>query len=161
MSRVRLFPRTRSGRATTFVIDSTDGPNSNGEYKIIAKDMLKLADGDRAQAPVLSNGFLQAIILLEVDHSSFTRWASAMTNIHASGYVAIGGKEIVAFTRVADAMTITRAQFNTEAQDHAAGDRAQLVKVYTANSPDIIINDLLGEFCRCQSILHYPSKLGG
>ena len=35
-----------------YVIESTDGPSIKGEYKIIAKDVLKFADGDRAQCPV-------------------------------------------------------------------------------------------------------------
>ena len=41
-----------------FVVESINGPNLDGEFEIIAKDALKYADGDRAQAPVLSNGFL-------------------------------------------------------------------------------------------------------
>ncbi|WP_439363076.1 hypothetical protein ACNJYD_19805 [Bradyrhizobium sp. DASA03005] len=45
-----------------FVIDSFDGPTPDGKYTIIAKDVLKFADGDRAQAPALSNGYLSADI---------------------------------------------------------------------------------------------------
>jgi hypothetical protein len=48
------------------VIDGTDGPNAEGEFKIIAKDFLKLLDGDRAQAPRISNGFLTTTLTLSV-----------------------------------------------------------------------------------------------
>jgi hypothetical protein len=45
-----------------FIIDATDGPSADGKFKIIAKDMMKFADGDRAQAPLISPGFLSADI---------------------------------------------------------------------------------------------------
>ncbi len=45
-----------------FVVESTDGPNTDGIYTITAKDVLKLADDDRAQAPLMSNGFLVGAI---------------------------------------------------------------------------------------------------
>jgi hypothetical protein len=125
-----------------FLIDSTDGPDIYGVYKIIAKDVLALANGSRAIAPLLSNGFLVGNI---------TNVAATLTlspsgigaEYPASGYVAIGGKEIVSFTRAADILTITRAQFNTVAQAHNAQDRVQLCLEYNADSPADIIYDLL------------------
>lgn len=79
-----------------FVIESTDGPTLDGEFKLIAKDILKLSDGDRAQAPTLSNGFVVADI---------TDTAKTLTlsptgvgdEYDDTGYVAIGGNEIVFF----------------------------------------------------------------
>ncbi len=125
-----------------FIIESTDGPSASGEFKIIAKDVLKLADGDRAQAPVLSNGFLNANI---------TNIATTLTlsptgigaEYPASGLVNIGGTEICSFTRAADVLTITRAQKNTAASAHNAQDRVQLVLQYTAQDAATIIYDLL------------------
>ena len=40
-----------------FVVDSVNGPSLDGVYTIVAKDILKFLDGDRAQAPALSTGF--------------------------------------------------------------------------------------------------------
>jgi hypothetical protein len=81
-----------------FIIDSFDGPLPDGSYSIIAKDVLKLADGDRAQAPTPSNGFLAS----DISDSATTADLSP-TDIGdeypAEGYLAIGGTEIVAFTR--------------------------------------------------------------
>src|SRR4030095_1831511 len=45
-----------------YVIESFSRPSNNGEYVLIAKDVLKLADGDRALAPKTSLGFLTADI---------------------------------------------------------------------------------------------------
>lgn len=126
-----------------FVIDSVDGPAANGEYKIVAKDVLKLADGDTAQAPILSNGFLLAAINNAV--TSFTLSPSGIGNSEypASGHVNIGGKEICSFTRSGDTMTITRAQFNTTAVAHDISERAQLCLRYTTQDVAVIISDLL------------------
>lgn len=82
-----------------YVVESVDGPTPDGRYAIIAKDVLKLLDGDRAQAPRLSNGFL----FLDLDDSETTAQIapSGIGNIEypTHGYVAIGGKEICHFYR--------------------------------------------------------------
>ncbi len=126
-----------------FVIESTDGPTTSGEYKIIAKDVLKFADGDRAQAPVLSNGFLAADITNVSASFSVLPSGIGDEEYPSAGWVNIGGNEIVSFTRVADAFTVvSRGVFNTVAAAHDAQDRVQRVLRYEVASPDIIINDL-------------------
>jgi hypothetical protein len=130
-----------------FIIESFNGPLPDGSFAITAKDVLKLADGDRAQAPVLSNGFLQAAI--DADDMAFTLSPAGIGNDEypASGTLAIGGKEIVTFTRSGDAVTITaRAQYNTEAVTHEAQDRAQMCLVYDGEDPADIIAGLLENY---------------
>lgn len=125
-----------------FLIESSDGPSTKGEFKIVAKDILKFAGGDRSQAPVLSNGFLL---------NNITNVAATLTlsptgigsEYPASGYAAIGGKEIVSFTKSGDVLTIVRAQFNTVAQAGTAGDRVQLCLQYSGQDVADIIRDLL------------------
>ena len=131
-----------------YVIESTDGPTPKGEYKIIAKDVLKFADGDRAQAPVLSNGFFNAAML--ASDTSFVIAPSGIGNAeYPSGsptdfYIAIGGSEIcLCTTRAGDTFTITRGQRGTVAAAHSAQDRVQLALDYAAQSPANIINNLL------------------
>lgn len=125
-----------------FYIDSFSGP-SDDVYTLTAKDGLKLADGDRAQAPTLSPGFLNAAI--DTDDLALVLAPSGIGAFYpASGTASIGGKEIVTFTRSGDDVTITgRAQHGTEAQNHAAQDRFQICLVYTAEDPANIIYDLL------------------
>lgn len=81
-----------------FVIEKFNGPTPDGLFTIVAKDVLKLADDDRSQAPRLSNGALE---------NSLTAGAASLTLTPAGigeeysgdGYVAIGGREIVFYRR--------------------------------------------------------------
>lgn len=129
-----------------FVIDSFDGPNPSGTFSIVAKDILKLADNDRALAPVVSNGFI--ISAIDADDTSINLSPTGIGDLEypASGYVVIGGDEICSFTRVADTMTIVRGQLGTTAIAHEAQDRAQLVLEYDGETPADIIYDLLTEY---------------
>jgi hypothetical protein len=126
-----------------FVIDSTSGPDLKGAYKITAKDILKFADGDRAQAPRLSQGFIGGALSSSATNFSLSPAGIGNAEYPASGYVCIGGNEICAFTRAGDALTVTRGQFGTEAASHDAGSRVQLCLHYDAVDPANIIRDLL------------------
>ena len=125
-----------------FLIEDFDGPTPQGQYTITAKDILKLADGDRAQAPRLSNGYLGST--LTIGAGSFTIQPAGIgdSEYPASGYIAIGGKEICSFTRSGNNFTIARAQKNTTAVEHAADDRIQLCLIYNAQTPADILYDL-------------------
>lgn len=125
-----------------FVVESVDGPNADGSVTIVAKDPLKLADGDRAQAPALSQGYLQADIT-NVATSLTLAPVGIGATYPASGFAAIGGQECVSFTRSGDVLTITRAQLGTSAVEHQAEDRVQLVLQYVGQDPADIIYDLL------------------
>lgn len=127
-----------------FIVESFDGPTPDGTFTIIGKDPLKLLDGDRAQAPLPNNGFLVADIT-DVD-TTLTLSPASIGNAEypASGYLNIGGGEIVSFTRSADVITITaRGQLGTTAQAHQAQDRAQVVLRYDGDDPADIIYDLM------------------
>jgi hypothetical protein len=125
-----------------YIIDSFSGPDNNGVFKLIAKDALKLADGDRALAPATSEGFLNSAITNT--QTSFTLQPVGIgASYPASGLVAIGGSEICSFTRSGDVFTVTRGQEGTAANSHNGQDRVQLVLKYAAVSPELIIQDLL------------------
>ncbi len=125
-----------------FLIEQFDGPGLDGQFTITAKDALKLADGDRAQAPMLSKGYLTAGITNSATSASLSP-SGIGSEYPSSGYINVGGKEIVAFTRSGDALTLTRARFNTVAVAHDAGDRCQLCLHYSAEDPADIIKDLM------------------
>lgn len=79
-----------------YTIDSFTGPTPDGQYTIVAKDILKLADGDQSQAPALSNGFLVADITDTV--TTFTLSPTGVgAEYPASGFAAIGGAEVVEY----------------------------------------------------------------
>lgn len=131
--------------ARHFVIESFDGPTPDGRYTLVAKDVLKLVDGDRAMAPAASTGFL--VTGISSGASSATLSPSGVGNLEyaTSGYLAFGGKEIIAFTRSSDALTLTaRGQLGGGvAQAHNAQDRVQVVLRYTSEDPADIIYDLM------------------
>lgn len=129
-----------------FIIDSFDGPTPDGVYRILAKDVLKLADGDRAQCPVLSNGFLSADITASETAATLLPAGIGDEEYPATGLICIGGNEIVSFTRSGDSLTIARAVNGSSASSHKAQDRCQLVKNYSSVDPAFIINDLLVNF---------------
>jgi hypothetical protein len=134
-----------------YVVDTTDGPEFNANYRIIAKDILKLADDDRAQAPALSNGSLAGSINNSTTSATLDPAGIGNLEYPASGWVCIGGKEVCAFTRSGDSLTIDRAEFGTTATEHDAGDRVQLVLRYTGNTPADIIEDLLTNYAGISS----------
>jgi hypothetical protein len=129
-----------------YVIEAFNGPTPQGGYSIEAKDILKLADGDRAQAPIVSNGFLVAGISAAALSATLSPSGIGNVEYPASGHVAIGGEEIVSFTRSGDVLTIVRAQLGTTAAAHDAQDRVQLCLTYAGDDPADIISDLLTNY---------------
>jgi hypothetical protein len=134
-----------------FYVDSTDGPTPDGSYTITCKDLLKFADDDRAQAPRLSNGSLAGSITISGTSATLSPAGIGNAEYPSSGYLCLGGKEIVSFTRSADTLTITRAQLGSTAIAHDAGDRAQLVLYYSGNDAADIISDLLQTYAGIDS----------
>jgi hypothetical protein len=126
-----------------YLIDTTDGPSPDGVYMITAKDVLKLADDERSQAPNVSNGSLAGSINNVVTTATLSPVGIGNLEYPASGWVCFGGKEIVAFTRAGDTLTITRGQLGTDAIAHTNGDRVQLVLRYAGNDVADIVRDLL------------------
>jgi hypothetical protein len=129
-----------------YVLESFNGPNRDGSFVIVAQDVLKFADNDRAQAPRISNGSLLAPI--DADDAAATLRPTGIGNAEypASGIVAIGGEEICTFTRAGDAVTLTRGQFGTAATNHDAEDRVQLCLNFVAQNPAAIANVLLTQY---------------
>jgi hypothetical protein len=126
-----------------YVIESTNGPAMDGAYIIEAKDILKLADDDRAQAPTLSNGSIAGSLTNVATTVILSPTGIGDLEYPASGWVCIGGKEVAAFTRVSDTLTLDRGELGTVAQAHDAGDRVQIVLRYVGNDVADIIYDLL------------------
>jgi hypothetical protein len=82
-----------------FLIENFTGPDRQGIYRITAKDALKLADGDRAQAPALSIGYLTNDITNSQTTIPISPAGIAISGYQPGGYLAIGGKEIVSYNR--------------------------------------------------------------
>jgi hypothetical protein len=129
-----------------YVLESFNGPNRDGSFVIVAQDILKFADNDRAQAPRISNGSLLAPINNVTTSATLAPSGIGNAEYPASGIVAIGGEEICTFTRAGDALTLTRGQFGTVAAEHEAEDRVQLCLNFVAQKPSAIANVLLTQY---------------
>jgi hypothetical protein len=125
-----------------FVIDSITGPSSTGMVNVIAKDILKLADDERAQAPEADIGALQDA--LDTISTSFTLLPVGIgdEDYAASGTIIVGS-ELMTFTRVADVFTVTRGTNGTVAQEADVGAVVQECLIYTDQKVQDIIYDLL------------------
>lgn len=110
----------------TFIVEKITGPSLDGKVSITAKDVLKLLDEEKAQCPVLSTGRLAADITSTDTTCTLSASGVGDKEYPTSGHVAIGGKEICAFSRTGDTLTLTRAQFGTEAISHDQSDLVQL-----------------------------------
>ncbi len=126
-----------------YTIDATNGPTPDSVYTIQAKDVLKFADDDRAQAPAISNGSIAGSLTAAGTAATLSPVGIGDLEYPASGYATIGGNEIVAFTRSGNSLTLTRGQFGSVAQTHDAGERFQIVLRYDGDDAAVIIRDLL------------------
>lgn len=126
-----------------FIIESIDGPTPDGKFSIMAQDPLKLLDGDQAQAPFLSSGSLGGDIDAAVTAAILVPAGIGDQEYASSGYLCLGGNEIVSFTRSGDNLTIARGQLGSTAQTHTTGDRVQTVLKYDGDLVHDILFDLL------------------
>lgn len=130
-----------------FVIESFDGPTPDGKYTLIAKDILKLADGDRSQAPVMNTGYMVSAITASSDSLTLSPAGIGNAQYNTSGHLVLGGNEIVRFSRTGDLVSLAeRGKFGTAAVAHNAQDRVQTVLQYIGEDPAIILYSLLTNF---------------
>lgn len=131
-----------------FIMESFEGPSLDGRYTITAKDALKMADDDRAQAPRPNNGYLLADLTETATTTVIGPIGIGNLEYPASGYMNIGGNEIVYFTRSGDTLTLSRGQYNTERKAHKAQDRAQVCLRYVGQNPADILRDLFVNYAQ-------------
>ena len=111
-----------------YVMSELTGPNAAGVVQITAKDVLDLADNDKAVCPRASRGKLSADLTAVATTATLVPAGIGASEYPASGLVRVG-REIMAFTRASDALTLTRGQEGTTAATHSADDVAQLCAV--------------------------------
>jgi hypothetical protein len=127
-----------------FVLEGFDGPTPEGKFTLIAKDVLKLADGDRAQAPAMNTGFIVAGIAPDAASLTLSPAGIGDAEYPSAGKAVLGGREIVEFTRAGDVLTLTaRGQSGTTADSHNAQDRVQVILTYTNADAADIVYDLM------------------
>ncbi len=132
-----------------YIIDRLEGPNTSGIVRIIAKDPFTLLDDRRAIAPRITRGQIPSGGLDQGETTLIVAMPIGMSvedEYPVSGFLAIGGNEIVSYTRDGDIFTIVRALYSTQDVDHEEGDRVQLCLNYVPQNPAEIMNDLLTNY---------------
>ena len=115
---------------------------TNGKATITAKDPLKLAGTKKAQAPRVTTGQIGTNITSSSTTVGLIPLGIGSLEYPSSGKLLIKS-EVIAFTRVGNVLQLTRAQNNTVATAHDAGDTAQLCLEYASQQVDAIVRDLL------------------
>lgn len=130
-------------RVEHYVISEYSGPDSDGAVELVAKDVLDLARRGKSQAPAVSKGKLAAAITAVSGTATLSPPGIGDLEYPAAGRICIG-REVVAFTRSGDVLTLTaRALGGTAAASHSAGDVAQVCLHYDGVSPAAVVRDLL------------------
>ena len=130
------------------------GPDANGMFEITGKDLLKLADDERAQVPTPTTGRLVAGIIEESTSATLAPTGVGDLEYGSSGTVRIGD-ECIQFTRSGDTLTFTkRGSDNTLKASHESDDSVQQChRIVSEPIAQLIYDALVGvaevpaEFC--------------
>jgi hypothetical protein len=128
-------------RVEHYVID-TAVSDAQG-ITITAKDPLAFCEAKKSQAPALSTGRL--LLARDTDDTAVTLTPTGVGDLEypASGFVCLSGKEVCAFTRSGDNMTLVRDYLGTGPKSHEADALVQLCLVYDGEAVGDIVYDLL------------------
>lgn len=134
-------------KTRSYVIEEINGPADSGKVTIVAKDILSLADNEKALAPVTNVGKLAADISETDTTLVLTPPNVGVADYATSGWVTVGS-EIMSFTRAGNTMTIVRGRLGTQAASHSANDTVQ--QAYRVNNvrAEVVIRDLLVNFAK-------------
>lgn len=125
-----------------YIVEDSTGPDSNGNYSITFKDIIKFSDDEKAQAPRPSNGVLAANIT--TSSTALTLAPSGIGAEYPASGIASIGDEAVSFSRSGDIVTLTgRALYGSKLDAHDQGETFQIALVISADTPAEIINTLL------------------
>ena len=133
-----------------YVMTELTGPGSSGSVTIVAKDILSLADNEKAQAPVTNQGRLLADISQTDTSLTLSPAGIGAREYPSNGYATIGS-EIVRFVRAGDVLSLQRGQLGTDAAAHTANDTVQVAYHVFRSRADSVIRDLLVNYARIPS----------
>jgi hypothetical protein len=128
-----------AGPERLFIIDKIMGPDSGGNVKLIAKDILASAENDKQKLPKVTQGKLFEDIN-ETQTSLIIQ--EFFTQYPEPGVIRIGS-ELMTFTKNQANFTIQRGQYGTQAAAHSAGASVQNCIRYENRNVINIVRDLL------------------
>ena len=144
---------TSNFETQNYIIEKITGPDRNGLVTILAKDILKLADDERALCPAASTGDLVAAIT-DTDTALTVTSGTESEYSDESEYIRIGGEVINSplANRSANVFSnLTRGAWNTTAESHNLGDSVQACKHFSSINVVDIFTDLLTNYAGISS----------
>lgn len=134
-----------------YILERVVGPNAGGTVQVGATDRLRLLDDERAQCPRLSKGSLNANI--DISQATITVEGTTIAEDYesSSGTIRIGD-EVITYTGISESLGVitftgcTRAQDNTEADEHEENDLVQRCVRFTDERPVDVIYALANEW---------------
>jgi hypothetical protein len=128
-----------------YIITNFSGPDNDGNVQIEGKDILAIAENDRAVVPRPSRGVLTLDLAEDATQFDITPTGIGNLEYPVSGIAAIGA-ELVQYTRTGDTITLTRRGLNgTQQRSHRQGDTFQLTFSPRRNRIDHVVRDILIE----------------
>lgn len=131
-----------------YFIEKVTGPDAQGRVSIVAKDILKLADDDRAKAPRPSQARLSAGITAASGSATVVPAGAGDLYFGTSGKLRINS-EIISYSRVlgSDVLTLTaRGQNFTTAASASADDVVQVCWEVEGMTAHEILHELFTEY---------------
>ena len=124
-----------------YVIESVDGVDSAGKVTFTAKDILTLANTDKAKAPIASIGK----IAVAINDTATTIQLDTVSGYPTGGGLVRIGDELITYGSIggSNLQTCVRGTNNTVAASHSIDDDVQLCLQYTAENVRDIVDDLL------------------
>ncbi|AWB48883.1 hypothetical protein HYN69_10550 [Gemmobacter aquarius] len=135
-------------RTRNFILTEMTGSEDGRTWTFEAKDILALADDEKAVCPKPSRGALAAGITDVATTLTLTPAGEGAASYPASGRAVIGS-ELVSYTRSGDVLTLTgRGLSGTKAAAHSAGDAVQQtfspVAMRIDDALEILLRDYAG-----------------
>jgi len=128
----------------TYVMAELKGPDAGGNITMTAKDVIDLTEGSKAMYPPQSMGKLLTALTELHTTATLTPDGIGDDEYPASGLVRIG-REIMAYTRAGDVLTITRAQEGSTLSTHSELDAVQVCAVFEPQAIYEAVQTLLVE----------------
>lgn len=151
-------PSINDFRKREYIIESLSGPDSNGRVTIVAKDILKLIDDKRAEAPRRSKGELAIALDAVTNYTQIDIETEAPTEYdlfsgESVDYVRIG-EEIFTYTgttpisggvRLTGVTRAAPSPYVTVKSTHAIDDAVQRCRYFQGTIPEVV-NELFTEY---------------
>lgn len=148
-------PRPADFRRREYVMERWEGPDAKGRTRIVCKDVLKVLDDERAQAPRKSRGELAEDLTAVATPSTLDIETSEPAEYDLegpAGYVRIG-REVFTHTgttpiaggvRLTGVSRTAPAPYTTEASAHAIGDLVQRCEYLSGTVAEVVERLMVG-----------------